>query len=76
MSSIKRPPSRASRVLRHHASIQPSVPLRRVAVSKLRAWRQDLFVLQSFTCKSQQKREPTSGLEPLTCSLRVSCSTS
>ena len=24
-----------------------------------------------FTCKSQQNREPTSGLEPLTCSLRV-----
>jgi hypothetical protein len=23
-------------------------------------------------CKSRQKREPTSGLEPLTCSLRVS----
>ena len=24
-----------------------------------------------FACKSQQKREPTSGLEPLSCSLRV-----
>jgi hypothetical protein len=24
-----------------------------------------------FTCKSQQNEEPTSGLEPLTCSLRV-----
>jgi hypothetical protein len=26
---------------------------------------------QCFTCKYEEKREPTSGLEPLTCSLRV-----
>ena len=26
-----------------------------------------------FSCKSQENREPTSGLEPLTCSLRVRC---
>ena len=42
------------------------LPLRRVAVSKLPAWRQDLFGFLSFTCKSQENREPTSGLEPLT----------
>jgi hypothetical protein len=42
------------------------LPLRRVAVSKLPAWRQDLFGFRSFTCKSQENREPTSGLEPLT----------
>jgi hypothetical protein len=31
----------------------------------------DLNPVQRFTCKSQQNEEPTSGLEPLTCSLRV-----
>jgi hypothetical protein len=30
------------------------LPLRRVAVSKLPAWRQDLFGFRSFTCKSQE----------------------
>src|SRR5215210_2597890 len=29
-----------------------------------------LYILR-FSCKSRQNREPTSGLEPLTCSLRV-----
>ena len=34
------------------------------------------FPILSFRLIYGQKREPTSGLEPLTCSLRVSCSTS
>ena len=34
-------------------------------------WCRSLFLFRSFPCKSQQNEEPTSGLEPLTCSLRV-----
>ena len=33
------------------------------------------FYLLRFTYKLAKNKEPTSGLEPLTCSLRVSCST-
>src|SRR5919107_3482364 len=47
----------------------------RVAVvgcsTKLRSLSKTSFHPLCFTCKSQEKREPTSGLEPLTCSLRV-----
>jgi hypothetical protein len=28
----------------------------------------DASLFPSFSCKSREKREPTSGLEPLTCS--------
>ena len=31
----------------------------------------DILHLTYFSCKSTEKGEPTSGLEPLTCSLRV-----
>jgi hypothetical protein len=31
----------------------------------------DILHLTYFSCKSAEKTEPTSGLEPLTCSLRV-----
>ena len=34
-----------------------------------RSWPLSLF--PSFSCKPTQNKEPTSGLEPLTCSLRV-----
>src|SRR5215208_4384868 len=50
----------------HHASIRPRVHLWRVAVRWRRPWCRGLFTSQSFTCKSQQNGEPTSGLEPLT----------
>jgi hypothetical protein len=47
----------------------PSV--KRVAVSQPPPSRRDLFVFRGFPCKSAKNKEPTSGLEPLTCSLRV-----
>src|SRR5215208_6196712 len=47
----------------------------RVAVAgcstNLRSLSKTNFHPLCFTCKSQENREPTSGLEPLTCSLRV-----
>src|SRR5829696_401921 len=50
----------------------------RVAVAgcstNLRSLSKTNFHPLCFTCKSQENREPTSGLEPLTCSLRVNCS--
>jgi hypothetical protein len=30
-----------------------------------------VFEFRNFTCKSRQNKEPTSGLEPLSCLLRV-----
>src|SRR5918997_3682301 len=52
----------------HPASIRPRALLRRVAVSWRRPWRRDPFVPWSFSCKSRENKEPTSGLEPLACS--------
>ena len=43
------------------------VLLRRVGVQLRYEEAQQLHFTLRFTCKSQQKREPTSGLEPLTC---------
>src|SRR5687768_13361986 len=39
--------------------------------TNLRSLSKTTFHPLCFTCKSQENREPTSGLEPLTCSLRV-----
>jgi hypothetical protein len=54
-----------------HASIRPRAPLQRVEVNRVRPWRRCPYAFRSFPCKSTQNNEPTSGLEPLTCSLRV-----
>src|ERR687898_1323516 len=46
----------------------------RVAVRLLYLRLEEVLPYFRFSWKSQQNEEPTSGLEPLTCSLRVRCS--